>query len=189
MKMKTLYLGVTCLLFALLVGGVFPYLSVMALAPYLAFCICSLLVQKGGLKTSAVIWILLIGFVALPILDSFIPFLPLTSPLLAAFLPTLLQVFVYFLAFIMINCLLKKRRKTLSSAAWVVLITLLLLYTAIKGLNDYAAFQKLLHASEQGSIVSWLSALSSQNGIAHWITTAIFYLSLFHTSYRLTKSN
>ncbi len=189
MKMKTLYLGAACLLFGLLVGVVFPYLSIMSLAPYLAFCICSLLVQKGGLKTSAVIWILLIGLVALPLLDYFILFPPLASPLLTAFLPTLLRVFVYFLAFIIINCLIKRRRKALSSAAWVALIALLLLYTAIKGLNDYAAYEQFLRAYRQGSIFSWISALSNQNGIGYCITTAIFYLSLFHTSYQLTKSN
>lgn len=182
---KHILLGIICLISAILCA-----LSVVStVIPYLAFCLCSLIVGPKGKKVFGIVIALLVGLIGLPLLNSIYSSLtaPFTTTLFANVFTLLVQSCIYFGLFILINSWIRKEKFTFSLITGILTLSCIVIYSVIYGVQTFALLNAMKQAIEQGTLIDWLNLLDSGTHFTSIISEIAFFVALWCTSIRFIK--
>ena len=182
-----LSLGMVCLAAVILQCTNLPVIS--GSVPYLTFCACSLIAWKDKRRLPGIFKILLFGLMGLPLFDFVFSMLTawLLSGILSALIVIFLQSCVYFAAFVLINAWINKRQIMLKPKAYAILLSLILIYSALEGIHAVSLVYSFGQAMGQGNIFALLSAING-NWVLSVISKFVFYSGVFYTSVQLTQN-
>ncbi len=185
MKKTILFLGITCLISALLQGVILKGFSMFV--PYLAFCVCSFIVCKGNLKVLNIFKIILFGAIVLPIFDFVFSTItaPFTSGVIATVAVVFVQTLVYFFVFVWTHSWVNKKKIAINLKNDAIIPILVLIYSVLNGIYTVAIMNSINQAIQQGNIVSSLSAFG--NSVVSIIAIFVFYIGVFHTAVQTSK--
>ena len=182
---KHLILGIICLASALLqsISGIAVFI------PYMAFCLCSLIVGLKSKKIIGIIAILLSGLVVLPVFEFIYSMITasLMTTLFSNALILLLQMCVYFGLFILVNSLISKEKFSFSLITGILAILCVVVYSVLEGAQMLALSNAFNEAAGQGALVDLLSAMDGENLFINVILNAVFYVALWCTSIRFVR--
>ena len=181
MKKRMVYLGITCLIAALL--QCFVLKGFGSFVPYLAFCACAFILCKGNLKVSNVFKIILIGAIALPIFDFMLSTVtaPFASGLIVMILVLLVQALVYFFMLAATISWVNKKRFAVRVRDHIITAVIVLAYSVLSGIYNAA----VVSAIGQGNMHSWLSAFG--NNPFSIAATLVFYVGVFCAAMQTDK--
>ena len=181
MKKRMVYLGITCLIAALL--QCFVLKGFGSFVPYLAFCACAFILCKGSLKVSNVFKFILIGAIALPIFDFMLSTVtaPFASGLIVMILVLLVQALVYYFALVATVSWVNEKKFAVRVQNHLMTGAVALIYSALSGIYNAA----LINAVAQGNMYSWLSAFG--NNLFSIAATLVFYVGVFCAAMQTDK--
>lgn len=182
---KHILLGIICLISAILRASSI----VSAVIPYLAFCLCSLIVGPKGRKAFGIVTALLIGLLGLPLLDFIYSTLmaPFTTTLFANVFFLLVQACFYLGLFILVVSWIRKEKFTFSLITDILTLACIVAYSVIKGAEEFALLNAMKQAIEQGTLIDWLNLMDSGNPFASILSEIAFFVALWCTSIRFIK--
>ncbi len=172
-------LCIVCVLSVFLQSGILPGLAgIAAVIPYIAFCVCALLINRGCLRAANVLKILAIACLALPLFDFL--YINLVSArgttLLSVALFAFLQTAVYFAAFVLVSgCVDRENYRAVGGGVWLILAVLALGHSLAEGIITVQGIRMLQQAFESGSML----CIVPPNVPLSCLASLLFYGGLF----------
>lgn len=184
-SIKKILLGIICLVCAVLEYAILHGIAAFSIGmPYVAFCLCSLVIGVKTKKVRATAIVFLSGFVLLPIFE-FI-YSRLLGSLAINPIPAMLVVFVqtciYFAWFLLVNFWIRGEKFSFSRIVSIPAFVCIAVFSVIQWVRDMI----LLEALEGGRFVLFLIQIGG-DVFATVLPGLIFYAALWAFSVKFLK--